>query len=493
MITANLADGRVLNFPDGTAPEVVQATVKKMLSPSGGTAGPIVPGESISTITGKPITQAELPESGKNMGSTEPLIRPLLEAGGGLAGSVVGTGVGPLGMVAGGGLGYAGGKNIADMMYGAQPEGIGEQLKQTGRDVMTGATMEMAGPLVGKAATGLATIARPITKFGTGLAKEVLGTTTGAGPGMVEEAMKGGKAFTSAMRGKTTGSEVVDNAMGALQTLRNTRANQYTSSLAKITQEQGPISLQPVEKTIGRLMKQYNIKVLPEGGIDSSRIAMGKKGREDIAEVLDLVTSWGSKEGDNTAAGLDVLKRQLDDFYSDSSQARGFVQSLKSSIRKTVTDAVPEYGEMTKAYSAATDLIKDVESNLMMRKQGMSGRITPDQTLRRLTSAMRENFEMRKELVKMLGEKSGQDLAGEVGGYAASQAMPRGLAGKLAGGAGAGLMATVSPKFWPLLAASSPRAVGEFLKVYGSGLRALGTTGPVMKRAIGYGIGKELE
>lgn len=32
-VTAQLADGRTLEFPDGTAPEVVQATVKKMLAP----------------------------------------------------------------------------------------------------------------------------------------------------------------------------------------------------------------------------------------------------------------------------------------------------------------------------------------------------------------------------------------------------------------------------------------------------------------------------
>ena len=31
-ITANLADGRVLNFPDGTDPAVIQATVKKMMA-----------------------------------------------------------------------------------------------------------------------------------------------------------------------------------------------------------------------------------------------------------------------------------------------------------------------------------------------------------------------------------------------------------------------------------------------------------------------------
>ena len=32
-IMAKLADGRVLNFPDGTDPLVIQATVKRMIAP----------------------------------------------------------------------------------------------------------------------------------------------------------------------------------------------------------------------------------------------------------------------------------------------------------------------------------------------------------------------------------------------------------------------------------------------------------------------------
>ena len=46
-IEAELADGRVLEFPDGTSPAVVQATVKRML---GAPQAPKAPGKELSLI-----------------------------------------------------------------------------------------------------------------------------------------------------------------------------------------------------------------------------------------------------------------------------------------------------------------------------------------------------------------------------------------------------------------------------------------------------------
>jgi hypothetical protein len=96
-----------------------------------------------------------------------------------------------------------------------------------------------------------------------------------------------------------------------------------------------------------------------------------------------------------------------------------------------------------------------------------------------LTSSMRENFEMRRDLVDALGTQGGQDIAGQVAGYAMSQAIPRGLVGKVAAGS-AGYIAYLHPKFWPILAASSPRVMGEFLNVYGGALNQMkSVTAPI--------------
>lgn len=306
--------------------------------------------------------------------------------------------------------------------------------------------------------------------------KETIGATTGAGSGAVEEALKGNESFVKAMRGKITGEEVVESAKQALNSIKDKRALDYQNRLASISNTNtANIDISPIAQKLKTQLTNYNIKrtvdpLTNETIIDTSRVAMGHKGIKDIEGVIKELDSWGTQPGDLTAIGLDTLKRRLADFYSDSSQARQFVASMENTVKNTISRAVPEYGQMTKGYSEATSLIKDIESGLMMRKQGMTGRITADQTLRRLTSAMRENFEMRRDLVDVLGAQSGQDIAGQVAGNSMSQIIPRGLVGKVAAGS-AGYIAYLHPKFWPILAASSPRVMGEFLNAYGNSMK----------------------
>jgi hypothetical protein len=332
---------------------------------------------------------------------------------------------------------------------------------------------ELTNPVAGtvKVMKQMSPAGRLITK---GL-KETIGATTGAGPGAVEEALKGNQSFVKAMRGDITGEEIVENAKQALNVIKDKRATDYQSRLANITNNTTNIDIAPIRQNLKNLLSAYNVKlnIDPSTGetiVDTSRVAMGHKGIKDIEGIIKEIDGWGNQSGDLSAVGLDTLKRRLADFYSDSSQARQFVASMENSVKNTISRAVPEYGQMTKGYREATSLIKDIESGLMMRKQGMTGRITADQTLRRLSSAMRENFEMRRELVDVLGAKSGQDIAGEVAGHAMNPIFPRGFVGKVAGGS-TGYMVYLHPKLWPVLAASSPRVMGEFLNVYGNSLR----------------------
>jgi len=139
---------------------------------------------------------------------------------------------------------------------------------------------------------------------------------------------------------------------------------------------------------------------------------------------------------------------------------------------------------MTKGYSEATKLIKDVEADLMLRKQGMSGRVTADKTLRRLMSSMRDNFEMRRELVEILGDQGGKDLSGQIAGYTMNTAIPRGLSGTGPALTGQAAFAHfINPSFYGVIAASSPRVQGEFLRLFGKGLKEAGRITPAMRGA----------
>jgi len=330
-------------------------------------------------------------------------------------------------------------------------------------------------------------VAKPIAGAIRKVAKETTGALTGGGPGFIEEAAKGSPAFTKAMRGKLTGEEVVAHAKDALQSLRDQRGNAYRNELTKVRATPGTLTnvkanldqeltalMQPDQFQIGTSMvwKGRHAK----NKLDFSQSPLVKN-RDVVQRAIEDITDWS----DDTALGLDNLKKRLSKYIDQvekQSPAEVFLTRLENNLSKGLKGAIPEYEKMTKGYAEATNLIKDIESNLMLKKQGATfpiGRITADNTLRRLSSALRENFEMRKDLMRALGNKSGMDIPAEVAGYVANQWIPRGGMGKvLAAGGGVYFLKYINPKFWPILFASSPRVVGEFLSAYGKAAKAVG-------------------
>jgi murein DD-endopeptidase MepM/ murein hydrolase activator NlpD len=408
-----------------------------------------------------------------------PALRPTLEYGGLTAGSLLGAGSGLLtagatsypGALAGGTLGYGMGARTANALDewsgGKKPETLGEIPGNVAGELGTGALTTMAGEVAG-----------PVLKGALGMAgkvvKPLLGKMSGTGGAAIDTALQGSKDFTAAMRGDITGEEIVGNAKAALQTLKDARGKAYTDQLAEISKNTNEIDMTPIQLKLRDLMTSYRVGVTPEGDIDLSTVAIGNRGRKEIKDMIETVWSWKDK----TPLGVDALKRYLSDFYAESSQARAFTTSLTKEVAKTLENQVPEYANLTKPYAEATNLIKDLEAGLTLRKQGMTGRVVADQTLRRLSSAMRDNFPLRKELVDILSQESGQDLGGQIAGGMMAPALPHGLAGLMAvGGAGAGVLLhkIINPAFWGVLAASSPRLQGEFLSIYGKGLKE--TTG----------------
>lgn len=339
--------------------------------------------------------------------------------------------------------------------------------------VESSANISFAAPVT-KAATPLITApvktARNVAGGVGRTAKEIIGATTGTGPGAVEEALKGGESFRRALKDQITGDEVVENAKSALGKIVEKRGNEYVGKLDKIKSD--PTKLANVKSglddTVNDLLTpdKFDIKIVPgrsgRAELDFSKSTIVEH-QPVVKKAIEDVMTWN----DNTAKGLDILKKRLGTYIDQtgrSTPARSMLTQMQKTLSEGMKKEIPGYADMTRKYYEATQLIKDIESGLMMKEQGLSGRVTADQTLRRLTSAMRENFELRRELVNVLGEKGGADIAGQIAGYAMNQAIPRGLLGKWAAGSG---VIYLNPKFWPLLAASSPRVMGEFLSAMG--------------------------
>lgn len=427
--------------------------------------------------------------------------------GGGALGGLLGLGGGPVGSaagaIAGGGLGYAGGKKVADIveeLFGVKKvQPIGEQFKETGKDLATGLSMAGFGE-------GLGLVIPQALKTSGSIIGSIWGRLTNKGKLAIDEAYKNSPAFQRAVTGKITGEEISEHAKDALQGMREQRALAYQEKLAEISgvNPQGvaipgqpqpqmqSIDMTPIRDKTVELMRRYRIKIDPATRkMDTSRVAMGKSGANDIEDILDNVMQWGSKQGDDTALGLDTLKRQLDDFYSESSQARQFVTSLTKTVDDTISKAVPTYKEMTKGYAEATSLIKDLESGLMLKKSGINGRVTSDNILRRLLSSLKENFEMRGDLLKTLSNQTGQDILGEVAGYAMKDITPSVFSTSGAFLLGESALIYLNPNLLPIVAASSPRLASRFLRTYGDMMRTMQGSSSLASQAMSYAGQKE--
>lgn len=136
--------GVVAEFPDGTDQSVIDAAVQRDYFSDQTPAATNPKNEAISQ---------DYPWRRKVM----EVARPVIEGAGMGIGGVVGTGAGPVGTVAGAGLGYGAGRQLSNILenamgirkptpYAQTPIG---SLHEAGQDVAAGATMEMGGQVMG--------------------------------------------------------------------------------------------------------------------------------------------------------------------------------------------------------------------------------------------------------------------------------------------------------------------------------------------------------
>lgn len=452
-------------------------------------------------IPGEPSVE---PFSEAEAKSAQKIYKPALEVGGLTAGSLAGAASPvPGGAVLGAGFGYAIGNQISDLgdwLLGIKKkETKAEAYTGAVKDVAKGSAMEMGGQVLGKG------IEKGIELVGK-IVPPVFGKLTGVGPGAIEEAIASGESagfgtigsdFHKAIRGKITGEEIVNNAKSALETIKNNRGVTYRKQLEAITKDMGELDVSSLSTKLEGLFKSYNLQFNVKGDVVVPRGGIGKLYKQEMEAINEIAKDIRKIiESPNpelrSAKTLDLFKQKIDNFYSPNKDSSAFITEIRNEVKNILVENVPQYKEMVSGYAEATKLIKDIESGLMLRKSGMSGRITADNTLRRLTSSMRENFEMRRELVEVLGAKGDQDLAGQIAGYAMTALMPKGLSGTtgfILGNAAA--IKYLNPKLWPILAAGSPKISGEFLQVYGRTLSEISGGSGAAGKAIAIGAGVE--
>lgn len=306
-----------------------------------------------------------------------------------------------------------------------------------------------------------------VAKRGGQAVERVLGATTGEGAEAIRQAKVGtgltsdSSGFVAGMRGTKPGENILEDARSALSTVKADRGTRYRKQLEEIGRDKTNIDIRPIKQRLSEQMQNYGIKVDAEGNLDFSRSTLGKDAQNDVASIIEDISGWGTKAGDNTAAGLDVLKRRLDDFYTESKNSRALVSDLRNTVKNEIVAKVPEYAKMTREYEMVTNLTNEMERALSLGNRSMM-----DTALRKLSSTTKDNFEFRHNLVAELEKLSGRSLAQEIAGLNMSKVKPRSLLG---GGVTAGAVATglVSPWFVSMAAMTSPRLMGEFLNAVG--------------------------
>ena len=315
--------------------------------------------------------------------------------------------------------------------------------------------------VVGKAASGAA---KGLDRAVTTVAEEALGASTGAGPGAIRQALQADQSFVKAMRGGSSGEEVLGVAKDALGEIKQANADLYRGRLAEIAGDTRNIDTRPIKGKLQKLLDSRNVKVGADGGLDFSRSTIGKNGIADVEEITQLVSEWGTKQGDNTAIGLDILKRRLDDFYSESKASRSLVADLRNTVKNEIVKSVPEYKQMVGDYESMAKFTNEVERSLSLNNKAMM-----DTAIRKLMSSPRETFKFRNQLLKQMDDMTSGELSNQIAGVSMQEALPKGPLGKLyAGGVVAGGAGSMSPPILMGMAATaSPRVMGELLSKLG--------------------------
>jgi hypothetical protein len=398
-----------------------------------------------------------------------------------MAGKAVPTAIEPvLSAIASGG--FSTGSKVAP---GVVPFLKNQGVRALGGAVSGGASAGLVNPedsptglLVGGALPGVVKVAGEAGKLTgkaiSGLTKNTLGMTTGAGAETFSTAYRAGKeggtSFLDNMRGNVPMTDVLDSAKDALSKMRIDRGNQYRSGMVDIAKDKSVINFAPIESAVNSLKTMGSFK----GQV------INKNAAGTVDEVAGLVNQWKGLDPAefHTPEGLDALKKAIGDIR-DATQfgtpGRKAADTAYNSVKAQIDLQAPTYAKVMRDYSEASNALTEVE-----RALSLGNKAAADTSMRKLQSLMRNNvntnYGNRLDLAKSL-EARGADILPAVAGQAASSFTPRGLQGLAATGAGFASMA--NPMTLAALPFTSPRLMGE--AAYGLG---------ALRRGVGSVAGK---
>jgi hypothetical protein len=372
----------------------------------------------------------------------------------------------------------------------------GEGLKRAVAEDPAGVLADLSTVLTGGATIAPRAVARPLARAastidplaatvratgavasaaGKNIVAPVLGATTGAGRESISQAFKAGQTggetaaqFRSNISGRADPGDVLVIAKQNLDELNRAKQAEYRSGMVDIKNDKSVLDFADIDDSLTKSTKKVTFK----GQVINEEAA------KQLQQARTIVDNWKSLDPAefHTPEGLDALKKRVGDVLEgipfEQKVARSSVGDIYNSIKSTIKKQAPSYDKTMKAYSDATEQIKEVEKALSLGKKA-----SVDTATRKLQSLMRDsvqtNYGQRTSLAKDLQRMGGIEFMPGLAGQALSSPIPRGLqsiaavpSSYLAYGAG-GIPGAVAN-----LALSSPRLMGE--TAFATGLASRG-------------------
>lgn len=329
-------------------------------------------GEGMPTGPRAPAWSKDYPGLYRAAVATRQAVGPALEAGGAAVGGILGTAAGPVGTVAGAGLGYGAarqGLRAADIALGLEQEAptLGQQAQQAAKDVATGAAYELGGQAIGAGAGAIAkklapSTAKTVEQLKTesnALREKMYKTGQEFDPNQLRASVQEGIGGVSPEYpiGAEAQSSVVPKTQSALDAI---------DKLIKAHSEGTPIKIDQLEHVNSMLND-----AIKAGGRDSV-YAMAAKNK-----LNDFATSVGGEAGQLWQQARDLETRQfrsqevkdMADAASSKDIRKQFQDLLNSNKIRTYT---PEQQQLIQqiANGSVTEKALELASNLAPKNLG---------------------------------------------------------------------------------------------------------------------------
>jgi hypothetical protein len=330
---------------------------------------------------------------------------------------------------------------------------------------------------VGRAVDPITAAAKAIKLTGKKVVAPAVGVLTGAGAEPIRAASKAGyegnRVFLDNMRGNAGINDTIDMAQSAMGQIRKDRSDAYKSGMEAVKASDAPISYAPVVQSIADAHGIAYYRGVP---IDDVAAKTLSDIQAKVDQFREVAKAGPADTSYRAAEGFDALKQSIGEIRQSTqpgTKARAVADHVYNTIKAEITKQVPEYAQTMKGYADASDRITDLQKTF-----SISERAAPDTTARKLQSVMRNNvntnYGRRTKLMDELAAKE-PDLPAALAGQTLSSPTPRGLQGLGATGTGIAAITHMNPYLLPLIAASSPRLMGEL--GYGTGRVAAGAEG----------------